>query len=91
MKKFNVIDLFCGCGGFSKGFEEAGFNICFGIDMKSQIGHPHWAVKLINFRNNLRSDLCTHYCDRLCYNINECRYGASFGRCFCFSASISSH
>ena len=33
MKKFNVIDLFCGCGGFSKGFEEAGFNICFGIDM----------------------------------------------------------
>ena len=30
MKKFNVIDLFCGCGGFSKGFEEAGFNICFG-------------------------------------------------------------
>lgn len=31
-KKYNVIDLFCGCGGFSKGFEEAGFNICFGID-----------------------------------------------------------
>ena len=27
MKKFNVIDLFCGCGGFSKGFEEAGFKI----------------------------------------------------------------
>lgn len=29
----NVIDLFCGCGGFSKGFEQAGFNIKFGIDM----------------------------------------------------------
>ena len=27
MKKFNVIDLFCGCGGFSKGFEEAGFKL----------------------------------------------------------------
>lgn len=33
MKKFNVIDLFCGCGGFSKGFELAGFNIKFGIDL----------------------------------------------------------
>lgn len=29
----NVIDLFCGCGGFSKGFEQAGFEIKFGIDM----------------------------------------------------------
>ncbi len=29
----NVIDLFCGCGGFSKGFEQAGFNICLGIDI----------------------------------------------------------
>lgn len=32
MRKYNVIDLFCGCGGFSKGFEQAGFNIRFGID-----------------------------------------------------------
>lgn len=33
MKHYNVIDLFCGCGGFSKGFEEAGFNVRFGIDL----------------------------------------------------------
>lgn len=33
MKKYNVIDLFCGCGGFSKGFQEAGFDVCFGIDL----------------------------------------------------------
>ena len=33
MRQLNVIDLFCGCGGFSKGFEEAGFNVRFGIDM----------------------------------------------------------
>lgn len=33
MKQYNVIDLFCGCGGFSKGFEEAGFSVRFGIDM----------------------------------------------------------
>lgn len=29
----NVIDLFCGCGGFSHGFAMAGFNIVLGIDM----------------------------------------------------------
>lgn len=28
----NVIDLFCGCGGLSYGFEMAGFNILLGID-----------------------------------------------------------
>lgn len=29
----NVFDLFCGCGGFSKGFEEAGFDIRLGTDI----------------------------------------------------------
>lgn len=33
MRPLNVIDLFCGCGGFSKGFAEAGYNVRFGIDM----------------------------------------------------------
>lgn len=28
----NVLDLFCGCGGLSKGFEEAGYNILIGVD-----------------------------------------------------------
>lgn len=31
-KKLNVLDLFCGAGGFSKGFKDAGFNIAAGID-----------------------------------------------------------
>lgn len=30
--KLNVIDLFCGCGGLSYGFEKAGYNILLGID-----------------------------------------------------------
>ena len=29
----NVIDLFCGCGGFSHGFISAGFNVALGIDI----------------------------------------------------------
>lgn len=44
MRKLNVVDLFCGCGGFSKGFEEAGFKICFGIDM--------WKDATITYQKN---------------------------------------
>ena len=32
MNKLNAIDLFCGAGGLSYGFEKAGFNILLGID-----------------------------------------------------------
>ena len=28
----NVIDLFCGAGGLSKGFEEAGYHVILGVD-----------------------------------------------------------
>ena len=34
MGKYNAIDLFCGCGGLSYGFELAGFDILLGIDRK---------------------------------------------------------
>lgn len=40
----NVIDLFCGCGGFSKGFEQAGFNIKLGIDV--------WEDAVKTYRHN---------------------------------------
>lgn len=42
--KFNVIDLFCGCGGFSLGFERAGFNVILGIDV--------WKDALCTFKYN---------------------------------------
>ena len=32
MCKFNAIDLFCGAGGLSLGFQQAGFNIIVGVD-----------------------------------------------------------
>ena len=42
--KPTVIDLFCGIGGFSKGFEVAGFDVLFGID--------NWEVAIDTFKNN---------------------------------------
>lgn len=41
---YNVIDLFCGCGGLSLGFEHAGFNLLLGIDM--------WKDALITYEHN---------------------------------------
>lgn len=32
MKKYNAIDLFCGAGGLSYGFEKAGFNTVFAVE-----------------------------------------------------------
>ena len=33
MKTLNFIDLFCGCGGFTQGFVQAGYNPLLGVDM----------------------------------------------------------
>lgn len=33
-KAYNVLDLFCGCGGLSKGFEAAGYNVLVGVDFE---------------------------------------------------------
>ncbi|MBS4785758.1 MAG: DNA cytosine methyltransferase [Clostridiales bacterium] len=43
----NVIDLFCGCGGFSKGFSQAGFNIAYGID--------NWKDATVTYKHNFPS------------------------------------
>ncbi|MDO4948862.1 MAG: DNA cytosine methyltransferase [Bacteroidales bacterium] len=43
-KAYNVIDLFCGCGGLSLGFEQAGYNLLLGIDM--------WKDALITYEHN---------------------------------------
>ena len=47
-EQHNVIDLFCGCGGLSLGFESAGYNILLGIDM--------WEDALATYRRNHKND-----------------------------------
>ena len=42
--KNKIIDLFCGCGGLSKGFEMAGFEIKVAIDM--------WKDAVVTFNHN---------------------------------------
>lgn len=39
-----IIDLFCGCGGLSKGFEKAGFEVCLAIDM--------WKDAVVTYNHN---------------------------------------
>lgn len=43
-KTYNVIDLFSGCGGFSFGFEQAGYKILLGVDI--------WQEALKTFKKN---------------------------------------
>ena len=53
LNNINVLDLFCGCGGLSLGFQRAGFSIVAGIDS--------WQDALITHKKNLPSakGICT--------------------------------
>lgn len=56
-QKINVLDLFCGCGGFTKGLEDAGLNVIAGID--------HWNPAVESYKKNfdhicLEKDLTTY-------------------------------
>ncbi len=46
VKKYTVLDLFCGCGGMSLGFEEAGYHVLLGIDF--------WKDALVTYERNHR-------------------------------------
>ena len=41
MGKNSVIDLFAGCGGFSIGFEKAGFHVTKAVEIDKQIAHTY--------------------------------------------------
>ncbi len=47
MKKYNVLDLFCGCGGMSWGLAKKGFNIVAGFDI--------WDIALKTYQYNHKS------------------------------------
>jgi len=53
-----VIDLFCGCGGLSLGFEHAGYTILGGVD--------HWADAVNTFNQNHKNSIGL-VCDLLTY------------------------
>lgn len=67
-KKYNVIDLFSGCGGFSSGFERAGYRILLGVDI--------WSDALKTFQANhkdatiLEGDLSQLITEQLLKKIN---------------------
>lgn len=54
MTNLNVIDLFCGCGGMSKGLTDAGLNIIAGIDI--------WDKAVENYNKNFEHNA---YCEDL--------------------------
>ena len=62
-KKHTVLDLFCGCGGLSLGFEQAGFNVLAGIDVWKdalityQANHPNSRTMQADLMNLLPEDV----------------------------------
>lgn len=49
MQKNTVLDLFCGCGGLSHGFIEAGYDVVLGID--------HWKDAIETFKYNHKNSI----------------------------------
>lgn len=62
MKKYKVLDLFCGCGGISEGFRLAGCEIVMGIDINQA------AIDTYNKNFGEGKGVC---CNLLDYNENE--------------------
>ena len=48
MKKLTVIDFFCGAGGFSEGFRQAGYEIIQGYD--------NWQPAINTFNHNFKTE-----------------------------------
>ena len=68
-KKLNAIDLFSGCGGFSYGFQEAGFNVLLGVDnteiaLKTfKKNHSHSSTLLLDLHEKSAIDEIVNQCN----------------------------
>lgn len=65
----NALDLFCGCGGLSLGFEKAGFNIVLGIDSWKD------AITTFNYNHKNSKGICADLSELnpQDINLNLCR------------------
>lgn len=84
--KYNVLDLFCGAGGFSKGFKDAGFNIVAGIDIWDNAIETY---KLNNDHVAICADLCELSPDKLASTYNITKVDVIIGGPPCQSFSIA--
>ena len=58
----NCVDMFCGCGGLSLGFEQAGFNVVAAFDnweesievYRENFSHPVFLQDLSNEKDSVR-------------------------------------
>ena len=69
-RRTKIVDLFCGCGGLSRGFEKAGFEICAAIDMwedairtynHNNPSHPAVCEDIHNWTNEFLDQLNAHH------------------------------
>ena len=61
MNKPKILDLFCGCGGLSLGFENAGFEVALAIDIWSD------AIQTYNKNHSKPVAICNRR-----YNASAC-------------------
>ena len=66
MAKLKVLDLFCGCGGLSSGFEQAGYQIIGGIDFNQA------AIDTFNYNFKDAKGVCCDLLDIGFEKIKEC-------------------